>query len=146
MKKIFTLLFFAGCLTTAAFAQDGGRHRQNDNQYNNDRNSSYGNREDRNGYGNDQQSQGRRGDDGYRDQRDHHDRDGWDGDHRGGRGRDHRDGWDGDRRGGWDGDGDRGFHRHYRDYDHDREVIAYPYGYSRPVASFQIIIGHRERH
>lgn len=139
MKKIFTLLFFAGFLATAAFAQDGGRHRQNDNQYNNDRNSSYGDRGDRNGYGNDQQWQDRRGED-------RHDRDGWDRDHWDGWDRDHRDGWDGDHRGGWDRDHGLGFHRHYRDYDHDREVIAYPYGYSRPVASFQIIIGHRERH
>ena len=124
MKKIFTLMLFAGFLTTAAVAQDGGRHRQNNDQYNNDRNSSYGNRGDRGGYDGDHQWQDRRGDD-------RRDRDGWDRDRRERWDRDHRDGWDGDRR----------FHRHYRDYDHDREIIAYPYGYNRPVASFQIVIG-----
>ena len=123
MKKIFTLMFFAGFLTTAAFAQDGGRHRQNNDQYNNDRNSSYGNR---GGY--DHQWQDRRGDD-------RHDRDGWD--------RDRRERWDRDHRDGWDGDGDRRFHRHYRDYDHDRVLRGYPYGYNRPAASFQIVIGRR---
>ncbi|KAA9036323.1 hypothetical protein FW778_18990 [Ginsengibacter hankyongi] len=125
MKKILTLLFFAGFLTTAAFAQDGGRHRQYDNQYNNDRNSSYGNRGDGDGYNH--QWQDRRGDD-------RHDRDEWD--------HERRERWDRDRDG-WDGDGDRRFHRHYRDYDHDREVIAYPYGYGRPMASVQIVIGRR---
>jgi len=125
MKKIITLLFVAGFLTTATFAQDGGRHRQNDNQYNNDRNSSYG---DRNRYNNDYQWQNRHSDD-------RHDRDGWD--------RDRRDGWDRDHRDGWDGDGDRRIHRHYRDYDHDRVLRASPYGYNMPVASFQIVIGRR---
>ena len=121
MKKIFTLLFFAGFLTTATFAQEGGRHRQNDNQYNSDRNSSYGYHGDRGSYDNDHQWQNR-GDDRYRDHRD-------------------RDDWDRDHRGGWDRDGDWRFHRHYRHYHHDRRIRAYPYGYNRPVASFQIIIG-----
>ena len=118
MKKIFTIMFFAGFLTTAAFAQDGGRHRQNDNQYNNDRNSSYGNRGDRGGY--DHQWQGRRGDD-------RHD----------------RDGWSHERRERWDRGDQRGVDRHHRYYDHDREIIAYPYGYDRSVASVQIVIGRR---
>ena len=122
MKKILALLFFAGCLTISAFAQDGGRHRQNDHQYNNDRNSSYGYRGDRNGYNNDRQWQNRRGDEGYRGQRD-----------------------DRYRRDGWNRDGDRGYNRDYRDYDDDRGVAAYPYGYSRPVASFQIVIGRHGR-
>lgn len=126
MKNIFTLLFFAGFLTTAAFAQDGGRDRQYGNQYNNDRNSSYGYSQDHNGYGNDHQWQNRRGDDGYRDQRDDHD---------------NRDGWDHDHRDGWNRDHDRGFYR-----DHDREMRGYSYGYGRPVASFQIVIGHRSRY
>lgn len=124
MKKILTLLFFAGFLTTAAFAQEGGRRWQNNNQYNNDRHSSYGNRGDY-----EHQWRDRRDDD----RRDH---DGWD--------RDRRERWDRDRRDGWDGDGDWRFHRHYRDYDDDREIVAYPYGYSRPQASLQIVIGrHR---
>ena len=133
MKKIITLLFVAGCLTTATFAQDGGRHRQYDNQYKNDRNSSYGDRGDRNGYNNDYQWQNRHSDD-------RHDRDGWD---RDGWDRDRRDRWDRGHRDGWDGDGDRRIHRHYREYDHDRVMRANPYGYNLPVASFQIIIGRR---
>lgn len=127
MKKILTLLFFAGFLTTAAFAQDGGRHRQNDNQYNdqynNGRNSSYGDHGNRNIYGNDYQWQNRGGDEGYRRQRD-----------------------DRHRRDRWNRDGDRGYNRNYRDYDDDRGIVTYPYGYSRPAASFQIIIGRHGRH
>jgi hypothetical protein len=130
MKKIFTLMLFAGFLTTAAFAQDGGRRRQNGNQYKNDRNSSSGYGRDHNGYDNDHQWEDRRRDDRYRDQH----FDGY-----------HRDRWDrDDHREGWNRDGDRGFHRNYRD--HDREIRAYSYGYNRPVASFQIIIGRRARH
>ena len=125
MKKIFTLFLFAGFLTTAAFAQDGGRHWQNNGQYNTGRNSSYGDRGDHDGYDNGRQWRNRDGD-RYREHRD-------------------RDRWDRDRRGGWDRDGDWRFHRHYRHHEHYREMTGYPYGYIIPGASFQIIIGHHAR-
>jgi hypothetical protein len=50
MKKLITLLFFAGFLTTASFAQSGHHRQQNNTQSNSKESGSYQNSRDNHDY------------------------------------------------------------------------------------------------
>ena len=142
MKKLFTLIFFVGFLTSA-FAQSD-RHRQNGNQtndnsyqssrYSNDNNNGYAKSySDNNGYDKNYQSNNRDNQNGYSYNNDRDTR------YRDSRGRDN---WSRDNR---DGDGMRGKHDLNSEYGKQRRTENYSRGRNTRGSFFEIMFSRHER-
>ena len=134
MKKFITVLFFAGFLTTASFAQSG--HRQNNNKqtngngYQSNQNSgnnrnqySQNSRNDNSGYrDNERNNRNNENDYGYNDNREHRDRE-----YRG-------------------GDDNRRSEAYYPIYDNHQRMENNRYRNYRRGSWFEIILSSRDRH
>jgi uncharacterized membrane protein len=145
MKKLFTLIFFVGVLTSA-FAQSN-RHekygnQKNDNNYqssNNPEDNNYGDSKsyyDNNGYDKNYQSNNRNNENGYsynndRDTRyrDNRGRDNWD-----------RNNWSKD-----NGDEMRRNHDFNSEYGNQRKMETYSHGHNRRGSFFEIRFSRHER-
>ena len=134
MKKLITILFFAGFLTTASFAQSGrrqqGNNQTNGNGYQQIQNSrdnhgqySQNSRNDNADYNNNRQhNRNNENGYGYNDNREHRDRE-----YRG-------------------GDENRRYGNYYTEYDHHQRMENRRYRNDRRGSWFEIRLNGRDRH